>query len=77
MNSNDMIDDDLPEEVDFSGGVRGHFTGRLSRDTVAVVIEPELYAAFPSSEAVNEALRLVLKAGALTRQVQSEHQKTS
>lgn len=42
-----------------------------------VVIEPELYAAFPSAEAVNEALRLVVKAAALTRQPQVEHQKAS
>jgi hypothetical protein len=77
MNNDDVIDVDIPNEVDFSGAVRGHFAGRFSRDTVAVVIEPELYAAFPSAEAISEALRLVLKAGALTRRAPDEHQKAS
>jgi hypothetical protein len=58
--------DDLPDEVDFTGGVRGYFATRLKRETVAVVIEPELHELFPTSEAVNAALRLVVQAGELT-----------
>ena len=59
--------DELPEEVDFTGAVRGHFAGRLHRDTIAIVLEPELQQVFPTSESVNEALRLVMKAGELTK----------
>jgi hypothetical protein len=75
--SKKVLDEDMPEEIDFSGATRGHFSGRLSRETVAVVIEPELRAAFPSGKSVNEALRLVLKAGDLTRKGHADHQKAS
>ncbi len=71
MNSNEDLDE-MPEEIDFTGAVRGHFAGRLSRETVAVVIDPELHAAFPSDDAVNQALRIVMKAGDLTRNVRAE-----
>ena len=36
----------------------------------SVVIEPELFALFPSAEAVNEALRLLVNAGQKARRVQ-------
>lgn len=55
-------DDDLPSEIDFSGGKRGHFHGRLDRQTKAVVIDRELLEVFPSGEAVNDALRLMVRA---------------
>jgi hypothetical protein len=66
MNRNEGFDE-MPDEIDFTGAVREHFAGRLSRETVAVVVEPELHAAFPNDAAVNEALRLVLQAGDLAR----------
>ena len=58
--------DELPEEVDFTGAVRGHSRGRLSRDTVAVILEPDLQDLFPTSEAVNRVLRLAVQAGEIT-----------
>ena len=56
-------DDDLRPEHDFAsmkGGVRGKYVARLRKQSNLVLLEPEVAAAFPSTEAVNEALRGVL-----------------
>jgi len=56
-------DDDLRPEYDFAsmkGGVRGKYVARLRKGSNLVLLEPEVAAAFPSAEAVNEALRGVL-----------------
>jgi hypothetical protein len=42
------------------GGVRGKYVTRLRKRSNLVLLEPEIAAAFPSAEAVNEALRGVL-----------------
>ena len=55
--------DDLRPEYDFAsmkGGIRGKYVARLRRGSNLVLLEPEVAAAFPSAEAVNEALRGVL-----------------
>ncbi len=51
-------------EYDFStmrGGVRGKYVGRLRSGSNLVLLEPDVATAFPSDEAVNEALRAALK----------------
>lgn len=56
-------DDDLRPEYDFAsmkGGVRGKYVARLRKGSNLVLLEPEVAAAFPSAEAVNEALRGIL-----------------
>ena len=56
-------DDDLRPEYDFAsmkGGVRGKYIARLRKGSNLVLLEPEVAAAFPSDDAVNEALRGVL-----------------
>src|SRR5438552_973449 len=56
-------DDDLRPEYDVAsmkGGVRGKYVARLRKGSNLVLLEPEVAAAFPSAEAVNEALRGVL-----------------
>ena len=56
-------EDDLRPEYDFAmmkGGVRGKYVARLRKGSNLVFLEPEVAAAFPSAEAVNEALRGVL-----------------
>ena len=58
-------DDDLRSEYDFAsmkGGVRGKYVARLRRGSNLVLLDPEVAAAFPSAEAVNEALRAVRRA---------------
>ncbi len=62
MTEKEEMDFEPREEYDFSKGVRGHFVGRLSRASVAVVLEPEVAKVFPNSDAVNEVLRAVLEA---------------
>ena len=52
----------LPE-YDFAsmkGGVRGKYIDRLRKGSNLVLLEPEVAAAFPSADAVNEALRGIL-----------------
>jgi hypothetical protein len=61
--ANRQEDDDLRPEYDFAsmkGGVRGKYAARLRKGSNLVLLEPEVAAAFPSAEAVNEALRGVL-----------------
>ena len=56
-------DDDLRPEYDFAsmkGGVRGKYVARLRKGSNLVLLDPEIAAAFPSAEAVNEALRGIL-----------------
>ncbi|MFQ5828534.1 MAG: hypothetical protein ACE5JD_05185 [Candidatus Methylomirabilia bacterium] len=56
-------DDDLRPEYDFGsmkGGVRGKYVARLRKGSNLVLLDPEVAAAFPSDDAVNEALRGVL-----------------
>ena len=42
------------------GGVRGKYIARLRKGSNLVLLDPEVAVAFPSAEAVNEALRGVL-----------------
>ena len=61
--ANDPDVDDLLPEYDFAsmkGGVRGKYVERLRKGSNLVLLEPEVAAAFPSDDAVNEALRGML-----------------
>jgi len=62
MNNSDK--DELQPEYDIEKlgkGVRGKYYERCQQGTNVVLIEPELFQAFPSTKAVNDALREVLK----------------
>ena len=53
------IDDELRAEYDLSqlkGGVRGKYVQRYKAGTNLVLLAPDVAEAFPSDEAVNEAL---------------------
>jgi hypothetical protein len=55
--------DDMRAEYDFAsmkGGVRGKYFRRAREGTNIVLIEPEVTDAFPTEQAVNEALKGVL-----------------
>ncbi len=61
--------DDMRPEYDLAAlgpGVRGKYAKQL-KGTTLVALQPEVARAFPTSEAVNEALRAVLKATAIVR----------
>jgi len=51
---------EMRPEYDFSEGERGKYAGRFQEGTNVVVLEPDVAAAFPTSEAVNAALRKVV-----------------
>jgi hypothetical protein len=55
--------DEMRAEYDFSKGVRNPYAARYAKKSNLVLIDPELFMAFPSEEAVNTALRILLKAG--------------
>jgi len=61
-NYNELEDDLLPE-YDFSqlkGGVRGKYWQRCQNGTNLVKLEPDIAKVFPTDEAVNNALRLLV-----------------
>ena len=55
MNISD--DETMRPKYDFSGGVRGKYGARLSKDLNVVVLDREVAAVFPDLASVNEALR--------------------
>ncbi|HXI14608.1 MAG TPA: hypothetical protein VNM92_18475 [Thermoanaerobaculia bacterium] len=46
---------------DFSKGVRGKYAAEYAKGSNVVVIAPELIKIFPDSQAVNEALRTLMR----------------
>lgn len=57
-------EDDLRPEYDFSqlkGGIRGKYVERYREGTNLVLLEPDVAAAFPDAQAVNAALRLLIR----------------
>ena len=58
------LNDELrPEygETLLKNGIRGKYAGQYAAGTNIVRLEPDVAAAFPNEDAVNEALRFVLK----------------
>lgn len=50
---------ELRAEYDFSEGQRGKYAARFKEGATVVLLEPDVAAAFPTSETVNAALRKV------------------
>lgn len=62
MNPEELEDDLRPEyDFDFSKAERGKYYQRYMASTNVIVLEPDIAAAFHNSEAVNQALRAMLK----------------
>ncbi len=60
----EIKEDELRHEYDLSqlrGRVRGKYVERYRKGTNLVLLEPDVAASFPDAEAVNEALRLLIK----------------
>jgi hypothetical protein len=54
---------EMRSEYDFAnmkGGVRGKYAKIYRAGTNLVLLDPEVYKAFPTAEAVNQALRAVI-----------------
>jgi hypothetical protein len=61
---NSPTEDDLRLEYDLSklqGGVRGKYLKRYQAGTNLALLAPEIRAAFPTDEAVNQALRSLIQ----------------
>jgi len=57
-------DDDLRPEYDLSelqGGVRGKFLDRFRAGTNLALLAPDVRVAFPTDDAVNQALRSLMQ----------------
>ena len=62
----DTLRDEYPENL-IKSGVRGKYTKSYREGTNVVLIDPDLHELFPSSDAVNRALRdYVAKKGTAT-----------
>lgn len=62
--ANSEFDDDLRAEYDFAQlqeSVKGKYVKQYKQGTNLVLLAPDLKKAFPTDEAVNEALRLLLR----------------
>ena len=61
----DDLDDDLRPEYDLQkmlrGAEQGKYAERFRQGTNLVLLEPDIAAAFPDEQSVNEALRLVVE----------------
>ena len=71
--------DDVRPEYDFAsmeGGVRGKYVNRLREGTNIVLIEPEVSEAFPTEQAVNEALKGILRTARAVRRTGGLANKT-
>jgi hypothetical protein len=59
-----LFEDDLRPEYDASalkGGVRGKYLDRYRAGTNLALLAPDVRAAFPTDEAVNKALRSLMR----------------
>ena len=65
MKKDDLsLDDDLRPEydpADLKGGVRGKYLEQYRAGTNLALLAPDVRAAFPTDEAVNQALRSLLQ----------------
>jgi hypothetical protein len=63
--SQNEMDDELRSEYDLrgllKGGIRGKYVEQYRAGTNLILLDPDVAEAFPSEQAVNEALRLVLQ----------------
>lgn len=71
-------DDMRPEYIfDYSKAVRGKYYKRILKEGAnVVVLEPDIAKAFPTSAAVNDALRVVLSAGRAARRSPTRSTRT-
>jgi hypothetical protein len=63
-NEVDNMDDDVRDEYDLDqlqGGKRGMFLDRFRAGTNLALLAPEVRAAFPTDDAVNQALRSLMQ----------------
>lgn len=55
--------------IDFSAGERGKYAARYAESTNIVVLSPDVAEVFPNSQAVNEALRTLVRLSGKTVEI--------
>jgi hypothetical protein len=53
----------MRRQYDFSDGTRGKYLPRLAKGANVVVLDRDMAKVFPTSKAVNDALRVLAEAG--------------
>ena len=78
MKSKASSDEMRPEySFDYSKAVRGKYYKRILKEgSNVVVLEPDIAKAFPTSAAVNDALRVVLQAARAVRRLTNRSTRT-
>lgn len=56
-----QLETEMLDEYDFSKGVRGKYAKRYAAGSNVVILSPDVAEAFPDSDSVNEALRVLIK----------------
>jgi hypothetical protein len=56
-----QLETEMLDEYDFSKGVRGKYAKRYAVGSNVVILSPDVAEAFPDSDSVNEALRVLIK----------------
>ena len=69
--------DTMRSEYDFSGGVRGKYLPRLVKGSNVVVLDRDVAKVFPTSKAVNDALRVLSEAGRRHGKAKSTRRRAS
>ena len=67
----------MRSEYDFAKGVRGKSAGRLPAGASVVILDPDVAELFPTSRAVNDALRVLAKIIRSTRARRRRSRKSS
>ncbi|MGB3532770.1 MAG: hypothetical protein WBA13_04545 [Microcoleaceae cyanobacterium] len=65
---NNEMEGEFRPEYDFAkmkGGIKGKYIERYRKGTNLVLLDPDVAQAFPTDEAVNEALRRLIQADKL------------
>ena len=58
--TNNDSNQDMLDEYDFSGGLRGKYADRFPRGSGVVLLDPDVAKVFTDSESVNQALRALV-----------------
>jgi hypothetical protein len=61
MKKNNLSDEDMRKEYNFSGGVRGKYFQKYTRGTNLVALDPDVAKIYKNSKTVNDILRAISK----------------
>lgn len=68
MSKSRSPEQDMRNEYDFSGAVRGKYAERFAQGSNVIVLDPDVAEVFPDAAAVNEALRVLARSAKKSQQ---------